>query len=195
SFTEDDDNTLWGDGDTKFEMARSRLHAWLDRAHLMELPTPPLDDLVDKLGGTEAVAEMTGRTERMVRLEDGSVYLEKRDANNMAGLQGQNNYERAAFNEGKKRIAIISDAASAGVSLHANKKYPLNPRKRMHITLELPWSADKAIQQLGRTHRANQFSAPIYQLIVSEVCGETRFSAAVAKRLESLGALTQVPSF
>lgn len=32
---------------------------------------------------------MTGRSERMVRLEDGSVYLEKRDANNTAGLQGQ----------------------------------------------------------------------------------------------------------
>ncbi|CAM9717560.1 unnamed protein product [Scytosiphon promiscuus] len=191
SFTEDEDNTLWGDGETKFEKAQSRLHGWLDRAHLMELPTPPLDDLLDRLGGPDAVAEMTGRTERMVRLDDGSVYLEKRDANNTAGLQGQNNFERAEFNEGRKRIAIISDAASAGVSLHANKKYPQNERRRMHITLELPWSADKAIQQLGRSHRANQFTAPVYQLIVSEVCGESRFSAAVAKRLESLGALTQ----
>ncbi|CAM9537641.1 unnamed protein product, partial [Ectocarpus sp. 12 AP-2014] len=191
SFTEEEDTLLWGQGETKFDLAKSRLHAWLDRIHYMVLPHPPLDQLVDKLGGPNAVAEMTGRQDRMVKADDGKVYLEKRDANNTAGIDEQNNFERAEFNEGRKLVAIISDAASAGVSLHANRTRPENPRRRLHITLELPWSADKAIQQLGRTHRANQFQPPIYQLIVSEVCGETRFSAAVAKRLESLGALTQ----
>ncbi|VDD95849.1 unnamed protein product [Enterobius vermicularis] len=158
------------------------------------LPPNTLDQLINELGGPEYVAEMTGRKGRVVSREDGEIEYELRHTGADVPLELMNMDEKEKFMRGEKLIAVISEAASSGISLQSDRRAP-NRRRRVHITLELPWSAiidteDYTLSVSGRTHRSNQVSAPEYIFLISELAGEKRFASIVAKRLESLGALT-----
>ena len=99
---------------------KEELAAAID-ALLPQLPGNPLDIIIDRLGGTRKVAEMTGRGFRMARNDKNELVLQKRAMvkNDEVVADSVNIQERAWFQAGRKRVAIISDAASTGISLHA----------------------------------------------------------------------------
>ena len=141
-----------------------------------------LDALITRFG-TDAVAEVTGRTRRLVPRVDGSQRVERRTAK-------ANIHETNAFMDDDKRILIFSDAGGTGRSYHADLTAK-NQQRRIHYLLEPGWRADAAIQGLGRTHRTCQASAPLFRPVTTDVKGERRFISTIARRLDSLGALTR----
>jgi predicted RNA methylase len=147
---------------------------------------PPIATALDAIighFGTAAVAEVTGRTKRLVLLADGSQKLERRSPR-------ANLIETQAFMDGAKRVLVFSDAGGTGRSYHACLKAK-NQARRIHYLLEPGWRADAAIQGLGRTHRSAQASAPWFRPVTTNVRGERRFISTIARRLDALGALTR----
>ena len=63
--------------------------------------------------------------------------------------------------------------------------------KAADYLLEPGWKADAAIQGLGRTHRTNQAQPPLFRPIATNVKAEKRFLSTIARRLDTLGAITR----
>ena len=90
----------------------------------------------------------------------------------------------------EKRILVFSDAGGTGRSYHAELSAK-NRRLRVHYLLEPGWKADAAIQGLGRTNRTNQAQPPLFRPIATNVKAEKRFLSTIARRLDTLGAITR----
>jgi hypothetical protein len=160
----------------------------LDRLATLQLPEHPLDQLINHFGA-ENVAEMTGRKNRLVKLSNGDFAYRPRGIEGVPQRQ-TNLHELQNFQGKRKRIAIMSEVAATGDSLHSDKR-AVNQQRREHIAAELKWSADKQLQDFGRSHRSNQVSPPLYILVYTELGGEKRFSTSIARRLASTGALNK----
>ena len=164
----------------------------------LRVPDGPLEILVNHYG-PEAVAEVTGRKQRVVNKPDetGRVkkVLEKRGAD-------ANVAEANSFQSGKKKILIFSQAGGTGRSYHDDKTADRvddtgrlgiggNGARRSHYLVQAGWRADTAVQGFGRTHRTNQWTAPIFHLVTTDLEGQKRFISSIARRLGQLGALTK----
>jgi predicted RNA methylase len=155
---------------------------------LASLPPVPgaLDQIVQRFG-TDVVAEVTGRSRRIVRkISPGGI--DRLAVENRAG--SANLAETQGFMDDQKRILIFSDAGGTGRSYHADLS-ARNQRLRVHYLLEPGWKADAAIQGLGRTNRTNQAQPPLFRPISTDVKAEKRFLSTIARRLDTLGAITR----
>ena len=155
---------------------------------LASLPPVPgaLDQIVQRFG-TDVVAEVTGRSRRIVR-KTSPGGIDRLAVENRAG--SANLAETQAFMDDQKRILIFSDAGGTGRSYHAELS-ARNQRLRVHYLLEPGWKADAAIQGLGRTNRTNQAQPPLFRPISTDVKAEKRFLSTIARRLDTLGAITR----
>ena len=145
-------------------------------------PVPgALDQIVQRFG-TDMVAEVTGRSRRVIRKGERLIVENRAASANLA--------ETAAFMDDAKRILVFSDAGGTGRSYHAELS-ARNRRLRVHYLLEPGWKADTAIQGLGRTNRTNQAQPPLFRPIATDVKAEKRFLSTIARRLDTLGAITR----
>ncbi|RTM10101.1 MAG: methylase [Hyphomicrobiales bacterium] len=151
---------------------------------------PPVGSALDQIlhhFGTDTVAEVTGRARRIVK-RTGRDGIDRLAVENRPG--SANLAETQSFMGDDKRVLIFSDAGGTGRSYHADLGVK-NQRLRKHYLLEAGWRADNAIQGLGRTHRTNQKQPPLFQPMAANVKAGKRFLSTIARRLDTLGAITR----
>lgn len=152
---------------------------------LKRVPEGPLDTILNHFG-TDQVAEVTGRTKRVVEKDT----PEGRRRVMEKWSEAKSTVDAEAFQNDKKKILLFSDAGGTGRSYHADLD-AANQRLRRHYVIQPGWRADAAVQGLGRSHRTNEKQPPQYVLVTTDLPGHKRFVSSIARRLDQLGALTK----
>jgi len=161
--------------------ALARKAALIENIKGIRIPDSPLQMLIDRFG-PDNVAEITGRQQRVIFDDKGKFKIEKRGAAAVAA-------DGKAFIDLKKRVLVFSQAGGTGFSFHSDRRFK-NQQQRVHYIMQAGWSADKAVQGLGRSNRTNQANQPTYRLVMTDIPAHKRFISSIARRLEQLGALT-----
>jgi predicted RNA methylase len=178
---------VYGDGQpVQCREAIERRDRMIERLASLPPVQGALDQIVQRFG-TDNVAEITGRSRRIVR-KTGAGGLDRLAVEARAG--SANLADAQAFMDDEKRILVFSDAGGTGRSYHSDLAAK-NQRLRVHYLLEAGWKADTAIQGLGRSNRTNQAQPPLFRPIATDVKAEKRFLSTIARRLDTLGAITK----
>lgn len=162
----------------------------LGKLSLLKVPSNPMEQILDTFG-KDNVAEVTGRTKRVVWSTDETgkrvkVVEPRNEAKRKVESDEFTGNKDAPW---KRRILVFTDAGGTGFSYHTGTSFK-NQQQRAHYLIQAGWRADAALQGMGRTHRADQVVPPIYKLASTDLAGHQRFISTIARRLNQLGALT-----
>lgn len=149
----------------------------------LRAPDSPLDQLINEFG-PDAAAEVTGRKRRRILgkwTKTGEVEEQKHSAT-IAKVQVKQ------FKDDKRHILVFSGMGATGASYHADRGIK-NQRRRIHFIIQAGYVATGMKQGEGRSHRANQSSAPIYAVATTNLKTELRFTSTITARMESMGAI------
>ena len=171
------------------EAAKARERLMLE-VGAISVPHGVLDQLLDHFG-TDAVAEVTGRSRRFVRKTvDGGPAGSSEQVVEERRTRTRCDADVDAFMAGKKRVLVFSQAGGTGRSYHADLAAE-NQEQRVLYCVEPGWSSARCVQGMGRVHRAGQATPPELVLVTTNLKAQRRFLSTIARRLDQLGALTK----
>jgi hypothetical protein len=132
--------------------------------------------------GPDAVGEVSNRS-HIVYETDKGVQTKARSASS------ENRKAINDFNDGKKRILIISRAGYRGINLHNDRKFK-NQQQRAHIIYDATDRPELFLQALGRSNRSNQICNPKYIFLPSNLPFDQAAMSILIHKLSETGALS-----
>ncbi len=163
------------------------IEALIDAGNYDGMPVSPIDwirNRITKAGYT--VREVTGR-KTMLDYSRSAPKLVMRPKGE-AGSAGKR-VTLAKFNAGTLDAVILNQSGSTGVSIHANRTFK-DQRKRRMILAQAEANIDTHMQMLGRVNRTGQVVLPAYSQLAAGIPAEVRPTAVLMKKMASLNANT-----
>ena len=98
--------------------------------------------------------------------------------------------ETAAFMDDDKRILVFSDAGGTGRSYHADLGAGTSASASITCWSRAGRPTPRS-RVSGARNRTNQKQPPVFRPVATDVKGEKRFLSTIARRLDTLGAITR----
>ena len=160
-------------------------------ARNVKTPLPPLDQFILAFG-TANIAEITGRTKRIVPVNTQGASSGRSDVKIEHRIETDRQDDIDAFHAGEKTVLIFSTGAGgSSLSYHAKIGTAASDRRRNHYLIQLGYRADQVTQGLGRSHRSDQTMPPVATLVTVDLPADRLYASRIISSLFKLGALTQ----